>query len=534
MVVSATAGVFSRLLQMPSVGQPLVAVTTGLTDVTAKADSLRRITGPVDSSAVTLLSAKSLGEVGGGDDLPPSLREEIIWALDQVSPLWKLVRRQLHHELNTPFEPASIKRISPEHVSDELLLRVVTSVLDEAIGDINDPVTAKQQVLIRALADGLEGERGRAILSRLLPDRKIKARFLTGLIVHFWASHGFLSDPIDEWVQVLFPKMSVRWKYEMGCLEKSLFDVFSATVTPKLFMDELEKLVLGEFERVDDILVWALGEVSRGRDRETALDLLAFRVALSDVCFDLPFRLLEQSTRVDPVRREELHVLRHNFRNEEIGLVTAVRGYLAIDIWKFLSDHFGETLDAQCRMALFMVAVLDSNGQLESDGFMHYRGHIPAAVIRRYKLRPVAEEARIDVDIAFSPDLHELQFSKQWRGKSIAQVVRQLLKNLVSNAIKYSNLDEEHPRFDIKVERVLHSAIIFCSDNGQGGAVVGARRHRSEARGTSRGLRFVQDSVGSLGGIFELSSVPKTGRVGGSTTVMIIIPRDDFEQSPSV
>ncbi|RYD58571.1 MAG: PAS domain-containing sensor histidine kinase [Sphingobacteriales bacterium] len=101
-----------------------------------------------------------------------------------------------------------------------------------------------------------------------------------------------------------------------------------------------------------------------------------------------------------------------------------------------------------------------------------------------------------------------------------------VLSNLISNAIRYSNLNEVKPYVEVSVVLTERDAIIKVADNGIG---IPAEHHKqifdmfyrvsANSVGSGLGLYIVKETVNKLGGTIQLSSQP-----GEGTTFTITLP----------
>ncbi|RYD81745.1 MAG: PAS domain S-box protein [Sphingobacteriales bacterium] len=105
-----------------------------------------------------------------------------------------------------------------------------------------------------------------------------------------------------------------------------------------------------------------------------------------------------------------------------------------------------------------------------------------------------------------------------------------ILTNLVSNAIKYHNYNQENPYIVVTLEIVDDNALIFIKDNGAGIPQDKQPfifdmfyRANENATGSGLGLYIVKEIIEKLGGYISFSSIPNEG-----TSFEISLPNFDL------
>ncbi len=96
--------------------------------------------------------------------------------------------------------------------------------------------------------------------------------------------------------------------------------------------------------------------------------------------------------------------------------------------------------------------------------------------------------------------------------------LRVVLNNLISNAIKYHTLAQEHPYVHIKINITAEKALFMVEDNGRGIDAIHVEkvfdmffRAASDSKGSGLGLYIVKEIVTKLGGTITVRSELKKG-----------------------
>jgi len=122
----------------------------------------------------------------------------------------------------------------------------------------------------------------------------------------------------------------------------------------------------------------------------------------------------------------------------------------------------------------------------------------------------VSKSVEIDADVPFSSDQLRLEI---------------ILDNLISNAIRYANLDQEDPQLKVTVKITLKEALVSVKDNGIG--IVKEQmdkvfemfyRATEDNTGSGFGLYIMREAVNKLNGKIELES---NQNIGSKFTVTI-------------
>ena len=103
-----------------------------------------------------------------------------------------------------------------------------------------------------------------------------------------------------------------------------------------------------------------------------------------------------------------------------------------------------------------------------------------------------------------------------------------VLKNLISNALKYQRVEESFPAIDIKVKVDTENVIILIQDNGQGiqdeyldkiFTMFFRAKNENENLGNGLGLYIVKEALNKINGTISVKSVYKKG-----TNFEVVIP----------
>jgi signal transduction histidine kinase len=146
---------------------------------------------------------------------------------------------------------------------------------------------------------------------------------------------------------------------------------------------------------------------------------------------------------------------------------------------------------------------------------------------------------RIDLEPFIQNALHDHAFSyHSEKVKRIVEVsqsgffetdkmrLNMVMNNLISNALKHHNTEQEHPYLKICVQATEKQANIEVSDNGQGIAqdhlnhiFTKFYRVNTKSSGSGFGLYIVKETVEKLGGTIRVES-----KMGVGTSFFIVIP----------
>lgn len=106
------------------------------------------------------------------------------------------------------------------------------------------------------------------------------------------------------------------------------------------------------------------------------------------------------------------------------------------------------------------------------------------------------------------------------------QIIGEIFRNLISNAIKYRKLDHPEPSIEITAHCTEDVNEISCKDNGIGipteslGRIFEMFYRASEqSDGSGLGLYIVKNAVDKLAGVVRVDSEP-----GQGTTFKIVLP----------
>lgn len=408
------------------------------------------------------------------------------------------------------------------------LLTAQASDVSEQLDGLGRNWSPAGRSLVAAMREEFRDPARHALLLSMLPGRAVRSRFLAGLIVMEEDPGKTFAETLSGWTKLLFPSLPAD--LDVTAYERRYHQL-------RGHLKELERVERFLFEQMGDLDEMALEKgagINEGRSDDEILDRVAFRLALEDAGFELTRAVPEGPA----VRIREVGAARHNAAQQMVCLITYLDNpqFLRQDS-AFHRMAGGRTLNAQWRMALHGFAFCDQ-AEKRGGGTRSWLGHVPDVVIRRYKRGKVPEGARIQVKVVLEGDLDQLVFcAGEHGGPPIAGRIHQILRNLVSNGIKYCNLAEPNPEITINIRALDHGAFIICHDNGLGGARLGERGHENEAPGQGIGLDWVKQTVTGFfrsdQGIepFTLITSDRVapGGTGGNTTILIILPSEIFE-----
>jgi signal transduction histidine kinase len=207
-----------------------------------------------------------------------------------------------------------------------------------------------------------------------------------------------------------------------------------------------------------------------------------------------------------------LYHIAHNFR----APLRAMEGYTAI-----LLEEYASKMDATAQQyGRHLCDAAERMDELIHDLLEYGRlGHVelallkvdPAPVVRKVIFRLNFEIQRRNAQVTLSDVFPEVRAN--------AEVLEQVLTNLVENAIKFVPLDR-CPQIQVRTERRARSVRIWIEDNGIGiesqyyERIFGAfetLNSKTPYEGTGIGLAIVKQGMQRMGGEVGVESVPGSG-----------------------
>lgn len=495
---------------VPSLGDPVKAVGV----VTAVVHPTALPVAPASPAAVDPKGLRAL--VGGSADphrhsvltaLPPT-HGELLWVLEAVP--------ELATALAGPI---------PEEGLLERLQEIVAKQLD-GLGRNWSPTGRSLMVTMR---EKFSDPARHSLLLSLIPDRSMRSRFLAGLLVIEEGTSRTFAEILSDWSRLLLTALPED-------LDVSVYERRYRQLRGRLNeLDRVEGFLFGQMNDLDAIALGKDEDVVMRKSGNEIVDKLAFWLALEDAGFELTRVVSEDKS--GSTRVLAIGAARHNAMQQVTGLLTFldVPGYLRGSSESRLIVG-GKTLGAQWKMALHGFVFSDQVEKEEGE-IRTWRGHVPDVVIRRYKKGKVPDGAKIQVQVTLQGNLEQLVFRNGVQVPSIASLMHQILRNLVSNSIKYCNLAEPKPKIEITIQALGLSAFIICKDNGLGGAKIDERAHEDEARGQAIGLGWVKRTMETVfhspvveeAFILTTSERVAPGAKGGWTTVLLLLPSEVFQ-----
>jgi signal transduction histidine kinase len=140
--------------------------------------------------------------------------------------------------------------------------------------------------------------------------------------------------------------------------------------------------------------------------------------------------------------------------------------------------------------------------------------------IEELDLRELIEEARADIKFnkGASSIFLDYQAHPSHTFKSDYNQIKIILSNLLTNAVKYHNLDQSNPFIRITFKRVKHVVEIEVEDNGRGISKEHVPkifdmffRAAEDTEGTGLGLYIVKEALNKIKGIIFVDSEPGKG-----------------------
>ncbi len=437
--------------------------------------------------------------------------------------------------------------VSLESLNDAELLTSMENALRKELAWPLHNVSEERMSLYQQFLTEIADDEDRKLLGELIGGDAHRERGLGGLVLAQWSLGEEAGQAsLHSWIPLLFPETSEEVKSEvsacLGRLSKNLlpFQALSSSLSrdrAEVLADEAESDLIRNYQDVDIRLDAAVDELRTGViPRDHILARLVSFVTILEAEGEIHRAELAKLLTNYPDIYEEISAERHN-----LGAMLRMVKYLVFSstsnesLARFERTKNG-SLDQAWQRPLQWLAVLDVKYTRDGEGRYLYQGRVPTHIIQGYKLCPVPDHKSISVRVEVDSQAHELHPQDQYQGIVPFLELRKLFVTVLSNAVKYCNLQEEEMGIIIKIRSMVPDQVaIFIEDNGLGyedvdAALSGKRLLTREASGGGEGLPWGKRMVESVGGQFVIESHQPhfVSKTGGRSRHAVVLPKGMF------